>query len=628
MEGKQEKIQLNQKLVAIVGIAMSLWELAYASRVIVVESIIHRAIFLAFAFMLTFLIYPTSRKPAKGYRVVDWFFIGLGVASMVYFIFNYRNMLLRAGIPLPIDTIMGAIAIILVLEAARRTAGLPLAAIAAAFLFHAYFCNYLPGILHGRGFAINRIIEHLYMWAEGIFGLPLEVASTYIFMFIIFGAFFAQSGVGSAFLDLAFALFGGVRGGPAKVAIFGSAAFGTISGSAAASVATVGAFTIPMMKRIGYSPLFAGAVETVASTGGMIMPPIMAAAAFLIAEFLGIPYVRVMAMALVPACLYYFGLYWGIDAEACRLGLRGLPREELPNTKKVIKERWYLFIPIFLLIYILVGPRLSPMIAAFVSILAVIAVSWIRKDTRMGLRKILLALEDAAKQILIVATACAAAGIIVGSLSLTGLGMKLSTALISLSGGNVLLLLILVAVAAIILGMGLTPTAVYITLVVLLAPALEGLGISREVAHMFVFYFGCLSVITPPVAVAAYAAAGLTGENPLRTGFLAMKLALPIYIVPFTFAYSPVLLMLGSTGEIIRGIITASLATYAIATAGVGYHVARINWFFRVLLFAGGILLIIPEFITDLIGFLFVVVAVAYQYYQFYRTKVQEVSRN
>ena len=618
---------LNKIIIAVVAVSMSLWELIYASGIIYVESIIHRAIFLGCALILTFMIYPALEKQ-KYSRLIDIPLIVCGIACMSYFIVGYRDMLARAGSPILIDTAMGVIAIIMVLEAARRTAGLPLSIIAGSFLVHAYFSNYFPGFLHGRGFSVERISEHLYTWAEGIFGLPLEVASTYIFMFVIFGSFFASSGVGKAFIDLAFGFFGGTRGGPAKVSIVASGFFGTISGSAAANVVTTGAFTIPMMRRIGFTPLFAGAVETVASTGGMIMPPIMAAAAFLIAEYLAIPYASVMKMAIMPAMLYYFGLFWSIDAEACRLGLKGLPRIDLPDTKQVIKNNWFLFLPIILLVYILIGPMWSPTTAAAISIVAVIAVSWVRKDTRMDIKKIIAAFEDASKQVLVVATACAADGIIVGSLSLTGLGMNLSVGLISLAGDNTLLLLVLVAVASLILGMGLTPTAVYITLVILLAPILEKMGIPKYVAHFFIFYYGCLSVITPPVAVAAYAAAGLTKENPIKTGMLSVRLALPIFLIPFTFVYNPTLLLVGSASEVILSIATSLLAVYAVATAGVGHHIAKMNLLCRAILFLGGILLIVPEWISDITGFILVSAIVAYQFVLKNKNKIGQSGTN
>lgn len=609
----EKEVSIYTKIAYVVGVLMAVWQLLFTTGIIYVESIIHRAVFLGLSFVMTFLLFPASRKH-KVYRLLDIVFIGLGLVCMGYFIFNYHDMLTRAGAPEFLDTVMGLIALAMVLEAARRTAGLALSIIAGAFIFHAYFSNYFPGILRGRGFALDAISEHLYTWAEGIFGMPLEVASTYIFMFVIFGSFFAASGVGAAFIDLAMGAFGGARGGPAKVAIFGSGFFGMLSGSAAANVATVGALTIPMMKRVGYTPVFAGAVETVASTGGMIMPPIMAAAAFLIAEYLQVPYAKVMIMAVCPALLYYFGLFCGIDAEACRLKLTGMAKEDLPNPKEVFKRNWFLFLPVLLLVYILVGPMWSPNTAALLCIGAVLLVSSIRKDTRMNLRKILDCLEDASKQILIVSTACAAAGIIVGSLSLTGLGTNLSVGLISLAGGNAILLLVLVMIAALILGMGLTPTAVYITLVVLLAPILESMGISKEVAHFFVFYYGCLSVITPPVAIAAYAAAGLAGENPMKVGFLAVRLAFPIYIIPFTFVFSPTLLLIGNPVDIIVSVLFAILAVYAIATAGVGHHIAPMNWPQRIILFISGLFMIVPEIYSSIIGLALFSVIIAWQY--------------
>jgi TRAP transporter 4TM/12TM fusion protein len=606
---------MQKKILSLIAIGIGVWEILYVSGLVLVEVGIHRGIFLCAVLLIILLSKPLELKIKPLGIILDLALILMALSSLGYYVIFYKEMMFRAGLVYWYDILFTGFATVVLLETIRRTVGMVLSGIVLFFIVQAYYSEYFPGFLHGQGYSMERISTVLFLGNSGIFGLPLDVAATFIFVFVMFGAFFSRSGVGQAFLDLAYALFGGVRGGPAKVSIFASGLMGSVSGSAAANVVTTGVFTIPMMKRVGYTPVFAGAVEAVASTGGMIMPPIMAAAGFLMAQFLGIPYSQVMLMALLPALFYYIALFIAIDSEAGRRNIKGVPRSELPNIKEILKKSWYLFIPLILLVYLLVGPGWSPTLSGLISIVAAIVVSWFTKENKIGFKEALGALEDASKGITTVAVACAGAGIVVGLFGLTGLGVSLSSALIDFSGGNLYLLLLLVAVAGLILGMGLTATAIYITLVVLLAPAIVEFGLPAEVAHMFVFYYGVLSSITPPVAIAAYAAAGLIGESPMKVAVTAAKLGFPLYLLPFTFGLNPAFLMMGTWQDITQAVCTGLIAVYALSTSLAGYAIMKLNWMHRVILFSGGVLLLIPEGVTDMIGLLIIIPTMIYLFF-------------
>jgi TRAP transporter 4TM/12TM fusion protein len=454
----------------------------------------------------------------------------------------------------------------------------------------------------------------MYLTTEGIFGVPLGVSASYIYLFIFLTAMLEKSGMGQFLLDLAMALMGRYTGGPAKTAVLASGLMGTLSGSAVANVAGTGTFTIPLMKANGYKPHFAGAVEACASSGGQLMPPIMGAAAFIIAEFLGIPYIAVVIAALAPALLYYLGVMMGVHFEAARLGLVGLPKERLPQLKAVLKEGWPLLLPLIVLVYFLGVLQYTPVRSAFYAIVVMFVVSYFKRSTYITPARLVEGIRAAGRNILTVALACAAAGLVIGSINLTGLGLKLSAFIIELSGGNLLLALVLTMIISLVMGMGLPTTAAYIVVGTMAAPALIKMGLPDIAAHLFVFYFAIISAITPPVALAAYAAAGIAKDDPMRIGFTALRLGLAAFIVPFMFAYSPRLVAIGTPAEILWSVFTACVGVVALAAGVIGYCVKPASVFERVLFGAGAILLIHGGLLTDALGFILVAAALAMQW--------------
>ena len=488
----------------------------------------------------------------------------------------------------------------MVLESTRRVMDSP-ALITVVALLYTLFGHLIPGLWGHRFIDVEQLVSYQYLTTEGLFTIPLGVSASFIFIFILFGAFLVASGTGEFFIQFANALAGHLRGGPAKVAVLSSAIFGSISGSAVANVVSTGSFTIPLMKKIGYRPVFAGAIESVASTGGQFMPPVMGAAAFIIADMLGVTYLEVCKAALIPAVLYFFALLYMVHLEALRSGLKGLERSELPALGATLRQGGHLLLPAVVLVYLLVQGY-SPMKAGFWSVGAVILVSWIKPDTRMGGRKILSALEKGARGSLEVALACACAGIVIGCVTQSGLGLKFSSLVIQASGGNLLLSLVFVMVASLVLGMGLTTSAAYILTIILAGPVLVDLGIQPLAAHMFVFYYACLSCITPPVALAAFAASGISGSNPFPTGFESMRLAIIAYLVPFIFVFHPVLIWQGVWWNILLSFVTALLGCMAIGSALMGYLETRLNLLLRGILLAAALLLIHPRLATDLAG--------------------------
>jgi TRAP transporter 4TM/12TM fusion protein len=591
-------------LLTIVAISMSLFHL-YTAGYMVFTAMVQRSIHLCFALTLIFLLYPAMAKSPRGrVPLIDWVFILLSVISCLYITVNWEALseAVRIAEPTLVDMALGIIATLLVLEATRRTAGMALPIVAIVFVLYGFLGPYMSGILNHPGIPLNQFIGMNYLFSEGIFGVPLGVSATFIIIFIIFGGFLEESGGGKFFIDLACAFFGVVRGGPAKIGIFSSGFFGTISGSAVANVVGTGTFTIPMMKRIGYRPHFAGAVEAVASTGGLIMPPVMGAAAFVMAEIIGVSYVSICLAAAIPAVLYYFSLFVFIDLEAAKTGLRGIPKEEKPQFKEVIREGGHLLIPPALLVYLLAIVQWSPMKAGFYTILATVVMAMMRKNTRLDSRKLASALRKGATGALQVAAVCACAGIVISIVSITGLGLTFSSVLIQLAHGNLFLLLVLTMIASLILGMGLPATPCYIILAVLAAPAIVEMNISPMAAHLFVFYFGCISAITPPVAVAAYAGAAIAGSDPMRTGYTAWRLGLAAFIVPFMFIYGPPLIMVGTIIEIIQASVTALIGVAFLAASIQGFFLTRLVPVERIFLFAAALLLIKPGWMTDLAG--------------------------
>ncbi len=563
-----------------------------------------QAIFMLFIFTLGFLVYRLPKK-SNGAGGIDILFVALGTVPCVYILLYHDDLLVTLGsTPETIDFFFGVFILIAVLELTRRSIGLPMFVIALIFIAYGYFGNYLPGLLGHSGFSWKRLIGFLYS-TDGIFTTPLMVMTIYVYLFLLFGAFFEKSGVGKFIIDAANALAGHRRGGPAKVATWASCLFGMISGSAIANVMTTGAFTIPMMKRLGYSPSFAGAVEATASTGGQIMPPIMGAAAFILAEFVGLPYAKVMIAAFIPGFLYYACLFFQIDLRAVSQGLQGAPRAELPRFWPTIKARGYLFLPIVVLVISLIVIYTSTIRAVLYAILATILVSFFKKETRIGPRKFISAMSEAAKSSIAIAAPCATAGIVIGIFGLTGLGLRLTSLLVNLAGGTPFLLLAFSAIIALVLGMGLPTSPAYIICAVVAAPAIINLGFDPLAVHLFIFYFAVINCITPPVALAAYAAAGLAGSDPMRTGLTATRLGIVSYFVPFMFVYNPVLLMNGPPWQILQAFLTAFLGVAVLAMGIEGkFYARKIQWnFFQRVLFMGTFpLLLDPGLGTDLVG--------------------------
>lgn len=612
----------TRKLIGIFGwiaflglLAFSLFQV-YTSVFGVLTATLQRSIHLGFALALIFLLFPARKKDRGKNHVVAWYDFILAAAAVVvgaYWPLMVDELVNRVGRLTEIDFIIGLLAIVLVLEATRRTVGLPIMFIAILFLVYAIYGPYMPGSLAHRGLELDRLVQTMFYTTEGILGTPLGVSSTFIFLFLLFGSFLIKTGVGDYFNVLGIAIAGRRAGGPAKVAIFSSALQGTISGSSVANVVTSGAFTIPMMKNLGYRKEFAGAVEASSSTGGQLMPPVMGAAAFLMAEFIGIPYAEIALAAAIPAILYFAGVWIVTHFEAKKTGLRGLTKEEMPDRKEIMKKL-YLLIPIGSIIVLLMT-GMSVMLAALYSIVISIIVSLFNKETRMGFRDIIDALVDGARTALGVAAATAAAGIIVGVVTKTGLGLKLANGLLDIADGALLPTLFLTMIASLILGMGSPTTANYVITSTIAAPAIIMLGVPDLAAHLFVFYFGIIADITPPVALAAFSAAAISGGEPIKTGIDSTKLSIAAFIIPYMFVYSPELLLINTTWYyVIWMFLTAIMGMVAIGAGIIGFWYRKISWMERILAMAAGLLLVYPEGITDAVGLTLFAGLIAFQF--------------
>lgn len=587
-------------LVSVIAITMSLFQL-YTAAAGLLPPLQQRSAHLLFVLVLVFLLYPACRKSSTSKPgVLDWVLVALSLVSNAYLFWRYPSLARSGGLYVAADYIMGGIAMLVVFEASRRVLGWPLVILAAACLVYAFVGRWVPGPLGHCGFTLNRVLQQMYLTTEGVYGQILGVSATYIFLFVTFGAFLSATGVSNFFNDFAAAIAGKTRGGPAKIAVISSALVGTVSGSTSANVVTTGTFTIPLMKRSGYESYFAAAVEAAASCGGQIMPPIMGSAAYIMADALGISYVQVLKSALIPALLYFLSVGAGVHWRAWRLGLSGM--SETPDLRTVIRERGYLFLPLVAVIWLLISGY-NPLRAAFWGIVITIATSFVRKESRIDLRRLLKALESGALSAVSVAMACAIVGVVVGVFTLTGAVLTMAGAVVEMSHGILWLTLILTMVVAILLGMGVPTTACYVLTSAVAAPALTRLGVSRLAAHMFVFYFGCLATITPPVAVGAYTAAGLAGSDPNKTGWQAMKLAGAGFLVPFIFALSPALLMLDAAPlAILQACVTGAIGVIALSIALEGYYHFQLRAIERIALFVAAIALVIPGTITDVVG--------------------------
>ena len=551
-------------LIAVLSACFALYTGAFGERV----ELIQRGVHLAFVLSLIFLL--TSRRRGISGKTIGFILAVLGGASGIYLVANYDAIMIREGQLTPFETVYGMVILVVMLEATRRMVGMTLPVIAILALGYAYLGPYLPFGLDHRGYTLERIASHLYLSTDGLYGIPLGVSATFIFMFVLLGAFLNRSGAGVFLADLALSLTGRARGGPAKVAVVSSAFFGTISGSAIANASATGTFTIPLMKRIGYRSSFAASIESLSSLGGQLMPPIMGSAAFVMIEFTEISYLKIAGAALIPGLLFFFTVFVIVDLEAAKNGLTGMAKEDLPKFREVIKDGWILVIPLVVL-FVLLYLGFSIFMAAFWTIPSVVGVTLLRESTRLSPKEIMLALKDGGLAILGIAAACACAGIIVGVATLTGLAVQLSTLMINFSGGSLLLLLLITMVVSIILGMGLPTVACYILLAILVAPALEQMGVPLLAAHLFIFYFGIVSGITPPVALVTYAAAGIAKADPIEASWIACRLGIVIYILPFIFVYDSPILGIGAWWEIALTTAAAFFGCALLATAIQGY---------------------------------------------------------
>ncbi|MBX3672014.1 MAG: TRAP transporter permease [Burkholderiales bacterium] len=580
-----------------IAIAMSLYHMWFSASP-PPEAMIFRGTHLLFALVLVFLLYPAGGR--DGPRRLLWLDLGLVALSAVaigYIFANYQyivNRIIYIDDLTAWDKAMAVVTVVLVLDATRRVIGWALPLTALAFLAYAVF---------GSGIKMQVLLEQMYLSTDGIFGSTLGVSASYVIVFVLFGAFMERSGTGRLFMDFALSLTGHTAGGPGKVSIVSSSLFGTISGSAVANVMVDGPITIPLMKKTGFRPPFAAAVEASASTGGQIMPPIMGAAAFVMAEYLAVSYFQVTVWAWIPALLFYVALFFAVHFEAKRVGLKGVPRAELPRLGQVMRERGHLFIPI-LLVLAGMGMSYSAPLCALVGTIATLPIAFLRASTRAGItwRTVVEALEGGARDALAVAMACACAGIVIGVISLTGLGITFTQVVIALAQNSLILALVLTAIAGIVLGMGMPTTPAYIVMVSLLVPALIKLGVVTPAAHMFALYFAVLSAITPPVALAVFAAAALAKANMWRAGFESVRIAAAGFIVPFMFVFEPALLAIGEWQTIALAAATATVGVMCLAAALYGYLLAPLALWQRLALAAGAILLIKPGIVTDSVG--------------------------
>ncbi|MBU1712537.1 MAG: TRAP transporter permease [Proteobacteria bacterium] len=586
----------------IVSLAMSLFHI-YVLTFRAIDPWYFRTMHVVFAGVLIFAWLPGWKKASlERIEWLDYVFMLLIIVPAVYIFSDFEDWINRVGVvPTHWDFIFSLLFVIGIFEMTRRTTGPPLAILSALFILYGLFGNYMPGLFFHKGYSVYRLITFLFS-LEGILSLPILASAHYIFLFVLFGAFVESSGAGKFFVDFARSIAGGYRGGPAKVSIVSSALIGTASGSSVANVVVDGVFNIPLMKASGFRPSIAGAVEAMNSTGGQLVPPVMGAGAFLMAEIMGVPYSVVALAAIIPAILYYVAAYFMIDFYSASKNLKGVARKDLPVFSTLMKEQGYLLVPIVVLLFSLMILMLSPYRSAIYAIISLIIVSWVKKSTRMGLTKIVKTLSLGARGSIEIAATCAAAGIIVGVLTMTGLGMKLAMIIINYSGGNLLIALIFTMLIAVILGMGMPTTAAYAISASVLAPALIQLKVAPIAAHLFIFYFACISALTPPVALASFAAAAIANARPWDVGWQGMRFAIAGFLIPYMFVFGPAMVLIGSPGEIALAVATGIIGCAALSGAVQGYFLWHATMVERGVLLIAALSLIKPGWITDLIG--------------------------
>ena len=595
------------KAFSIIAALLALFHL-YTAQFGILTGVRQRAVHLTIVLVLTFMIKPANRKKQRTNLppFYDFIFMLGAIVSGAYMYIMDAELSQRSGTIYTIDVVMGVILILLILEACRRLMGWALPIVALVMIVYAFFGQYFPGLIAHPGYSLRRIIGYLFLGTEGVFGTALNMSSTVIAIFIIFGSFLKYTGTGDFVTDFSVAAFGRVRGGPAKVAVIASTLFGSLSGSAVANVVATGSFTIPLMKRIGYEPEFAAAVEACSSTGGQIVPPVMGTAAFLMADYIGMPYKYIMLAAILPCILYYFSIFVAVHLRAKRKGLRGLEKSECPDVKKALKERGHLILPFVLVIYMICAGY-SAVHSGFWGIVSTVAVAQLRKTTRMSFRDIIDALISGAKRSISVAVACACVGFIVGIVSLTGVGNVLGNYILILAGGKLLPTCFLAMLLSILLGMGLPCTGVYIVMATIVAPALVRLNVPIVAAHLFCFYFGIMASITPPVAIAAYAGAGIAQCNPAKAGWISFRIAIPSLMIPYVFVYNSSILLVTGMGvmETVTTLVSATCGIVLMCIAFERYasqYCDKLAAWKAVCVGVGGFMMIVPGILTDILG--------------------------
>jgi len=588
------------------AICMSLFHI-YTAATLPFGVFVQRGVHLFFVLSMIFILNPLRKK---GVGLLDYLVTLLGMAVTLYVVVFCEEVEVQAGIPTTLQVVFGSVAVICIIEGARRSTGWGLPILTVAFLTYALWGNHFPRMWGHPGLTVERMVGYLYVTGDGIWSIPLGVSATVLILFMLFGEFLSSAGVGRFFAEFASVLAGRMVGGPAQMAVISSALLGTVTGSSTANVATTGSFTIPLMKSRGYPPHFAAAVEAVASTGGQIMPPVMGAGAFIMAEILGEPYSNIAKAAAVPAVLYFLGVFLCVRFQALKQGLIG--KEKARRVIDVLWEGGHLFIPILVILYYVIAGY-SPFKASYYGIISILIVSWVRKESRITFKKILTSLEGGGRRVIGIAVVCACAGIVLGVMNMTGLGIKLTELIMRVSGGSLLYALFLAMAASLILGMELPTAVAYLMAAAVAGPALVQLGVTPLVAHLFIFYFSILGTITPPVCLSVYVAAGIAHADWLKTAGWAIRMGLPAFIIPYIFVYNPALLLMGKPLFLIEAVVTAILGMYLLAGAVVGFHLRKINLLERLLLTASALALLVPEVKTDILGLVVAALAIVIQ---------------
>lgn len=588
------------------AISMSLFHI-YTAATLPFGVFVQRGVHLFFILSMIFILNPLRKK---GAGALDYLVTLLGMTVTLYVVVFYQEIEVQAGIPTTLQVVFGAVAVVCIIEGARRSTGPGLPVLTIAFLIYGLWGNYFPRTWGHPGLTVERMVGYLYVTGDGIWSIPLGVSATVLIMFMLFGEFLSSAGVGRFFAEFASVLAGRMVGGPAQMAVISSALLGTVTGSSTANVATTGSFTIPLMKSRGYPPHFAAAVEAVASTGGQIMPPVMGAGAFIMAEILGEPYSNIAKAAAVPAVLYFLGVFLCVRFQALKQGLTG--KEKAARVIDVLWQGGHLFIPVLVILYYVIAGY-SPFKASYYGIISILIVSFLRKGSRINVKKILASLEGGGRRVVGIAVVCACAGIVLGVMNMTGLGIKLTELIMRVSGGSLFYALLLAMAASLILGMELPTAVAYLMAAAVAGPALVQLGMTPLVAHLFVFYFSILGTITPPVCLSVYVASGIAHADWLKTAGWAIRMGLPAFIVPYIFVYNPALLLMGKPLFLIQAVVTAILGMYLLAGAVVGFHLRRINLLERLLLAASALALLVPEVKTDIMGLVVAVLLIVIQ---------------